>query len=447
MNRNRRGSRGEASTSAEGPAPSASQSVGAENTANAQLPEPRSSGGWVPSNTHPPNTKVVASCIDTLYLGYCGVLAAEVSRELERVRTVLVADDEAAAPAWESGAAESELCLGGELFAVRPYGKHGCRYRLFNSGLTLLIRPRPSGSVPCVMAQLRSELLWRLGWEAAVARTDDIVRSVLDPSAPIQAPMLSRVDLCADFQGWIPRESDLPRFVRRSRSSSTYRTGAMLTGFSFGRNEIVARLYDKTAELGVSGKQWMRSIWEHGGYTPDSAVWRIEFQLRREALREFGLSSVATMSTCLGPLWNHLLHRWLRLTIPVRSDRRERWPIDPAWLAIRDGGFASVGGELMRQRSVAAASDRAIGGMLGYASLYGLLIDSSTLSEAMHSAERAMIRRLSRKGVSFADLVRRKARRFAMLRGPAPEALAGRSGTQRELEVRSPTQGVRSGGS
>jgi hypothetical protein len=42
--------------------------------------------GWVPSNTHPANTNVIASGVDTLTVGYFGDLRAELAAELEEKR-------------------------------------------------------------------------------------------------------------------------------------------------------------------------------------------------------------------------------------------------------------------------------------------------------------------------------------------------------------------------
>jgi hypothetical protein len=67
---------------------------------------------------------------------------------------------------------------------------------------------------------------------------------------------VSRIDIYADVQGWVPELSDLHRFVgfgpyRRGfeERQVSYLTGSRLTGFMFGKDALVARIYDKTVEI------------------------------------------------------------------------------------------------------------------------------------------------------------------------------------------------------
>ena len=125
--------------------------------------------------------------------------------------------------------------------------------------------------------------------------------------------LCSRVDIYADFQGWTPRPHDYDRFVTRSRRNTSHiavhHEGRRFTGFTFGRDAIVARLYDKTAEIAHSGKDWMRSVW--GDQLDRSRpVWRLEFQLRRELLAEFSLRGPEDALTKRQDLWTYAT-RWL----------------------------------------------------------------------------------------------------------------------------------------
>ena len=54
---------------------------------------------------------------------------------------------------------------------------------------------------------------------------------------------------------------------------------------------LVARLYDKTAEIRKHGVSWLPDLWGED-FTPGSTVWRLEFQFRREALTEFHFRTV-----------------------------------------------------------------------------------------------------------------------------------------------------------
>src|SRR6202011_1160659 len=108
---------------------------------------------------------------------------------------------------------------------------------------------------------------------------------------------VSRIDLYADMQGWCPELGDLRRFVGFGRHRKgfeerqhTYMTGARLTGFTFGKDALVARVYDKTVEIRRRGTSWLPDLWGTDG--EDESVWRLEFQYRRAALVQFGLKTV-----------------------------------------------------------------------------------------------------------------------------------------------------------
>jgi hypothetical protein len=78
---------------------------------------------------------------------------------------------------------------------------------------------------------------------------------------------VSRVDVYADMQGWRLELADLDRFVCRGRGrraflerEQAFASGRRLTGFMFGRDALVARLYDKTAEIRRRGVSWLPDL-------------------------------------------------------------------------------------------------------------------------------------------------------------------------------------------
>jgi hypothetical protein len=113
----------------------------------------------------------------------------------------------------------------------------------------------------------------------------------------------------------------------------------------FGRGDTAARLYDKTTEIAKSGKAWFREIWAASGtYNSSEPVWRLEFQLRRPALRSFArslggapLDTWEDVAPAIAPLWRDLSTRWLSLRAPRTGRTRQR--VLPEWQALVDGGF------------------------------------------------------------------------------------------------------------
>ena len=115
-----------------------------------------------------------------------------------------------------------------------------------------------------------------------------------------------------------------------------YEAGRLaFTGFAFGMgHHLGARLYNKTRECRRSRKGWFHEVWAKApdyrrppGGTVNGQVrahfdtWRLEFQLRREALREFtfnaegGWLDLSAWDDCaehIDELWGYLTRHWLR---------------------------------------------------------------------------------------------------------------------------------------
>ncbi len=132
---------------------------------------------------------------------------------------------------------------------VLPHGTGGYAYVLQGNELVMKIghwvepHQRPSA-----MIELRSEFLWTAGPEAAVERAVELIRVA---GGQVQTVKPSRVDLCVDVL--VPDSvwsMDLmPLFVTRASDMDPHLKYKELTGFSIGKGQISARLYDKPLEI------------------------------------------------------------------------------------------------------------------------------------------------------------------------------------------------------
>ena len=127
------------------------------------------------------------------------------------------------------------------------------------------------------------------------------------------------------------------------------------------------RVYNKSDEVKEqSGKYWLHSLW---GYEED--VWRIEYQIRKDTLREFGISSLANLLSQYGVILSHLAHEHTRLTIPSEDSNRARWQTHPLWKSLQAHystlpiGFND--NEFNRNAHLDARLERCYVSMLGYA--------------------------------------------------------------------------------
>ncbi|MFA5845258.1 MAG: hypothetical protein WC971_10585 [Coriobacteriia bacterium] len=264
---------------------------------------------------------VIHSGVDTLEASFRGHLSDELQERLElgkgeaQLRSVPHRFDVAGIP-----------------FVINPAGLKPWRYVLSNEDLHL--RLSPEHRLPTVSARLLTEGLASYGHEGGYAMAANLAASLGagDPRG------LSRLDLFADWQGWVPSMAEMEHVVCPAQYRGTHRSGQGMT-YQFGRGGTVVRVYNKTAELAVSGKDWLRMAWARDErYDPDADVWRFEVQYRRPALRRFDSERAEDAFARLGGLLASGLE-WCELRVPhgLSSDR---WETDPRWRAIAEGSFA-----------------------------------------------------------------------------------------------------------
>jgi hypothetical protein len=332
-----------------------------------------------------PRCTIVATGVDTLELHTKSPVGPYIGAQLE-----------AAFDAAQRRREPEPVEVGGVQFTVRPRLVRGA-WLLENAGRDVVLRVVPDADAgeACAWVELHAAALWALGWREAGNLGERLLAAVAGVTPAEVDAQVTRVDVCADFQGWAPGPEDGPRFISRAKKRWKYREGHVepawdsdawaaaerrrvtrlakqleaarspedvrrllevlhqpptervtvaeyeagrlaFTGFAFGMgHHLGARLYNKSREIRVSRKAWFHEVWGAAeGYRrppPDGTtgagmrawfdVWRLEFQLRREALRELliddagGWVDLSAWRTCaqhLGDVWRFLALKWLR---------------------------------------------------------------------------------------------------------------------------------------
>jgi len=232
----------------------------------------------------------------------------------------------------------------GETFSVNAKGSPGYEYILINDDLTLQLAERTEqGSVyPEVRVTWRSQYLWRCGWRGAYVH----VRDWIHTWAVVLGEKVSRVDLSVDLN------SDLPEVnirggevVSYARSKKEYHEGKFLvqhhftgledTGYTFGKGDLLCRVYDKLAEIEHSQKSWFMDMWRRQGWNGTSPVTRVEFQARRQFLRTMDIETVVDLELQLADLWRYF-SGWVSLRYKTNDSNRRRWPVQVFWQIVCD---------------------------------------------------------------------------------------------------------------
>jgi hypothetical protein len=302
-----------------------------------------------------------------------------------------------------------EFPITSQAFMVKPFGWRGYTYWLSSPDFELMLGK--SEKFPAVVVQLHSAYLHSMGVDRGLDLMEGLLRHEILAGAYDLA--VSRIDIYADVQGWELRLADLDRFVSFGRhrrgfqeNQQAFAVGSRLSGFMIGRDALVARLYDKTAEIQKRGLGWLPDLWGTDGR--DQAVWRLEFQYRRAALAEFNLKRVDDVVASVQDLWRYATEVWLSLRLPTRHSLTRRWPVDPLWEEIRRIRIAPSTTGVVRRRLEEADELRLVQGLQGYVSSLAARRDRMDLDDAMEDFGTVLRRYLDSRGRQFASEVRRK---------------------------------------
>lgn len=350
--------------------------------------------------------RVLASGVDTLHASARGAVRAEVWNRLDEAKRRAQFEDER-----------------GRL----RFPRRGYTFWLSSPDFELMLGR--SEKFPAVVCQLHSAYLHSVGVAWALEFAELLVRH--DVFAGAYELLVSRLDLYADFQGWVPVLEDLHRFVGYGRNrrgfeerNEAFTSGDRLTSLMFGRDAMVARLYDKTQEIRQRGISWLPDLW--GADRQAEPVWRLEFQFRRNVLVEFHLRSIEDTLASIQDLWRYAVRNWLSLRVPTTNQQRTRWPIDPLWQEVQAIEIAPSCTGVVRRRLEQATLQRIVQGLWGYVTSLAALRDRPDLEDALLELRIQLERYMTTKARSFrAEVSRKRARSLgvtAFLEGMDEEA-------------------------
>lgn len=277
------------------------------------------------SDPGPMGPRELASGVDAFYLSGRAALPTQLLDELHTLR--LLADQQEG---------PVEIVLGGLTMQLQPR-KWGL-YRYCIDDPYARIGFSPKGKIPAIRVQPRAEFLHGAGVEFVVEWARSLLESVCGPVLF----QVSRLDLFADFQGLSVSGDGRHEFVCRADVRHLYEDGELFNGLQFGSRSsgtIFARIYDKTIESAKTGSAYWLDVWGER-YEPGLAVARVEFELHREVLRQFGVSTPEEVLGVSGSLWHYLTHDWLTHRTPTVDETKSRWPVSDQWRAVQRAGMS-----------------------------------------------------------------------------------------------------------
>jgi hypothetical protein len=134
------------------------------------------------------------------------------------------------------------------------------------------------------------------------------------------------------------------RYVTRTKARGFHESDGV--SVYLGKSPLILRIYDKVAEMARGWnpvKSLLMVMRRWGGAEPEKAS-RVEFELRRDALKEHGIDTPADYFAKRGDLAAYLCGEWVRFTSSaVDRDNTARAAVLPLWLAVTAGFKAWTG--------------------------------------------------------------------------------------------------------
>jgi hypothetical protein len=263
--------------------------------------------------TGQPPTPVLAG-IDSLYLGFYGQLRLEIVGVADTGGGVMVGEYE---------------------FTVDSRGRGAYGVVLDNPWMNISVGNRFQSSLsPPVYVQVKSDFIHFTGLTTAYRTVVSVVNCLF--LAGVEREQVSRADIFVDIpwqQGFQPQ--DINQFVTRARKSKTEYENNRVSSITVGRGDVKARIYNKSLELGASGKDWLYQIW---GVDERLPVWRTEIEFRRGFLNDYGIDTFEDLLESRQSLWNYATTDWLSMRI-VGNPNPTRRPVTAFWQGVQNATF------------------------------------------------------------------------------------------------------------
>lgn len=215
----------------------------------------------------------------------------------------------------------SEFELGSESFALMPYGAKPYTFILTNRAFEIRLAERLQ---PSCYVRFFSEALWSFGLDDVEQRFRRWSTSV--GLVWLRPECISRADWAFDYH--LPDvDFTAECFVSRATKDATHREHGRPQTIRLGQGDVVIRVYDKSAEIEqASGKAWFHDLWGRA-----TEVWRVEFQVRSDRLKEAGIGTLADLRACQYDLLRELAQSHTTLRLRSQDSNRSRWPLHPLW--------------------------------------------------------------------------------------------------------------------
>jgi len=285
--------------------------------------------------------------VDTIEFGI------QVENYEEIFRPILATLRELKSAAQETGN-EDEITIGGVTLKVHAAGIRFYAYRLTCEDFTICFAENELSTNAPIWVRFMSGYLWPLTLEGAY---ESFLKWFRVFDVEVVGTKVSRFDICVDSDEVSFGKLDSDGFVTRAKRKTIHGVddehfeGKLFSGFTIGKGQpLLCRIYQKKLEIYKSGKTWMYDIWGQHGWEGDSEVWRVEYQMRREVLKELGVPTIEKLLEKVNGVWAYCTQEWLTLRRPNGEANVSRWNVRRKWNKIQKAEYSQLAVPLIRER-------------------------------------------------------------------------------------------------
>jgi hypothetical protein len=208
------------------------------------------------------------------------------------------------------------------------------------------------GNMPSVKLQFKAATLYEYDPDRYGEIVGRLVRALVGSKLEY-SHLVSRCDLAVDFQEPDFSLPEMPDVITRARDRTVNYKGDTPNTLTLGRRHgsMQAQLYNKSEEILVSGKAWMREVWRASGqYDEYLPVWRAELRFFRDGLHAFDVRTLDDLLASLGDLAAYTVGEsngsWLRVADPASRGKQVQTRENASWWStlcgvLRDGLLSS----------------------------------------------------------------------------------------------------------
>jgi len=223
-------------------------------------------------------------------------------------------------------------------FIVYPSGKKGgYAWHISTSDIHIFLsRHDPRGSTPNVFVEIGSISCWTRGIHDVFAYIELLFNL---NKGYVLKKIINRVDMAVDFVGLDIHKTEIfnrDKWVKKADTYDVHGAGRRdnTAAFGFASNSIIClRIYDKLLQLKQEPAKFaiFKDIWGIPQNEEPPPVTRVEYQLRKDALKEFKAQKYDDFINRIQGIWDYLSKEWFRLCNVKHRKKTQEAENTPWW--------------------------------------------------------------------------------------------------------------------